>query len=231
MKVASVDRIGSWRPPNADARAVTSNRLQTIAAVSASSVEPQSLASGTELPPMPVQRTQEAMSRPVLQSDKPIAAQPQFADSSLLAFRGDSVSTVEAFKTAGDANQSESPSGNEPRTAEVGADASSSKSLLERELAKQNPENLSALELASQAAARRAADQFRKEAAQPPQVPISKMLMDQVKSMWEASGKAVEAALAPAPSPTIPPKSSGSTVASSATEVTYSVPGHGAGSS
>lgn len=227
MKVASVDRIGSWRPPNADARAVTASRLQTIAAGTANSVEPQALNSGTELPPLPVQKTQDAMARPVLQSDKPVLVPQALNGSGVETANNAPVPTVEAFRSSaskptddqqGDASRQKSES------------SSASKSLLELELAKQNPDNLTSLEIATQAAAERAAKQAKKEAAQPPKEPLSKMLMDQVKSLWDASSKAVEASLSTDPpvanpSPDVPPSGAGTS-----TDITYTVPRHGSAS-
>ena len=238
MKVASVDRIGSWRPPNADARAVTASRLQTIASDTANSVEPQALSSARELPPLPVQKTTETMSRPVLQSDPAAAVMQHLANatvSSSSAPYGESVPTVDAYKGASTSSQTEqlssAASGKPSKTSEGGTAKASPKSLLELAQAKQNPENLMALEIASQAAAARAAEQAKKEAAQPPQVPLSKMLMDQVKSLWDASGRAVEASLTPSPPPAAAKGASGSNggAASSPVDITYTVPRHGGG--
>ena len=229
MKIASVDRIGSWRPPNAETRAVTANRLQTIAAGSASSVEQQTLTSGTELPPLPVQKTQEAMSRPVLQSDRSAEALVAYAQSSVPVSQGESVPTVNAFKGTASADKADRTTDSQSKTNEAGGEKAASKTLLELAQSKQNPENLTALEIATQAAAGRAAAQAKREAAQPPQVPLSKMLMDQVKSLWDASSKAVEASLAPPSTSTAGPTEASSS-GNSTVDVTYSVPRHGAGS-
>ena len=222
MKVASVDRIGSWRPPNADTRAVAASRIQSIAPNATESLDAVGQVSARELPPLPVQRMDELMSRPVLQSDSP---QPALQAST--PSQAPTAATVDVFKPSVRGGQSDAAPQNE-RPAQAAA-KEQPPTLLEQAELRQNPDKLTSLELASAAAAKRAADQARKDAAMPPKVPLSKMLMDQYESLWDASGKAVEAALAPpTPEPhfqdsALPASSS----ASSGSDVTYSVHRHG----
>lgn len=213
MKVTSVERVGSWRPSYADARPVAVSRLQSIAPVeSADGATSQAITSERELPPLPVKQMDRAMARPVLPSDKP---QTTNAAADATGVDNNPVTTVLAFKAVVDQSATgtgvaEASRGGSTNTAVADApesDAGTSRStrsdqapqrptLAELQRAVENPGNLTALELATQASNQRAAEEARKAAAAPPAEPISKLLMDHVQSMWAASRKAVDAVAA-----------------------------------
>lgn len=201
MKLAPVERSGSWRPSGSDARVAAVSRLQTVTPETAGQSAAPVLSSGRELPVLAVQRGSLAQARPVLQSDK-----PQDGNATTRAAAGaTSIATVDLFassSTSAKAGSADFPS-DAPGTASASVTAqdakgrgkaqglSSASSATAATLVPKVTVASIAEEQAADAARRLAAEQAKNE---PPKEPISKMLLDLVHSVWAASGSVVDAA-------------------------------------
>ena len=223
MKVAPVDRYGSWRPGGSDARAVSSSRLQTVTPETTPQAAQQPLSSGRELPIVPVKQGSNVQSRPVRESDRPVGLDPalntfkEFQANSSAPTAADStaatsttLTTVEAFSNPSSGAQAAAAvnaaaAENAPKRQAVVDTVSASTTAGKAQLSKRD-DRVAAPKSANQSvradtgasATQTAADVARKQAAeelskQPPKEPIAKMLMDQVQALWAASASVVEA--------------------------------------
>ncbi len=190
MKLAPVERYGSWRPGGSDARVAAVSRLQTVTPETAGQSAAPVLSSGRELPVLAVQRGSLAQARPVLQSDKPKnaetdpalpqASQPSTGNSAL------GTSTVDTFPL-----KSTQPKG----VPETESDVKSGDGTSATVTALAQPPKVTVASIAAEQAADAARHLAAEKASnEPPKEPLSKMLLDLVQSVWAASGSVVDAA-------------------------------------
>lgn len=186
MKLAPVERYGSWRPGGSDARVAAVSRLQTVTPETAGQSAAPALSSERELPVLAVQKGGLAQVLPVLQSDKPqnTEADPALlqAPQSLVGRAALGTSTVDAFTS-----KSAQAKG-VPRT-ESGEGTSAAVTPLAQ------PPKVTVASIAAEQAADAVRHLSTERASnEPPKEPLSKILLDLVQSVWAASGSVVDAA-------------------------------------
>ena len=192
MKVAPVDRYGGWRPGGAgsESRTAAANKLQSALPATASEASTATPASGRELPIVPVKQGADVAARTVLQSDRPKgldAALNVFNEFKLTTDAATTPTTVEIFGQGQHSTDTSTAGVSGEGDAKVPRGVASPKTRGPNGDAEVNPDAAKAAKKSSDVAAQ--AD----EAKLPPKEPITKLLIDLVQNVWEASRSVVDA--------------------------------------
>ena len=192
MKVAPVDRYGGWRPGGAgsESRTAAANKLQSALPATASEASTATPASGRELPIVPVKQGADVAARTVLQSDRPKgldAALNVFNEFKLTTDAATTPTTVEIFGQGQHSTDTSTVGASGEGDVKVPRGVTSSKTKGANVDVEVNPDASKAAKKSSGVAAQ------SDEAKLPPKEPITKLLIDLVQNVWEASRSVVDA--------------------------------------